>query len=170
MEILRVLNESLAKKTEKFIFEAIKPNGFADMGIPVPSLKDRLVWSSWANLMRKEQPTIVAMEGEKIVGVLVGEPIETTFDIGESEIQDIIILPEYQTPDLTAKLMKPAIKFYEENKAKQTHVWCVKEAYDNGNLNLKCKVAIEQYDFEFKGFERVSKWTGKKIVKLELYY
>lgn len=167
MEYKRINTEALAREAEVFVFEAVKPGGIADMGIPVPILKDRLAWLSWSNLMRDEQPTFGAYESNKLVGVIIGEPIEITFDIGESEIQDIILLPEYQNDEIVGELMRLALDFYNKNGAKQTHVWCEKRLFENGDMNLKCRVAIEKFGFKFLGFERVSKWSGKDVIKLE---
>jgi hypothetical protein len=167
VEIIRVQEEEIAKKTDKFIFEAIKPGGFEESVIPIPNLKDVLAWRTWANLMRPEQPTYAAVKDNQVVGVVIGEPIESWFDEGESEIQDILVQPDYLSESLVHELFKKVFEFYKLNGAKQVHVWCLKSEYDSNSINLKCKVAIEIFGFKYKGKNRISKWSGKEIVKLE---
>ena len=125
--------------------------------------------------MREEQPTYIAQEGSEIQAIIVAEPIEIWegdgFDTGESEIQDIIF-KEGLSEDyaIAEKLMTHVINFYKDNDAKQVHVWCERRLFESDNLNLKCKVAIQEFEFKFLGFERVSKWSGLEIIKLELVF
>lgn len=166
MQYIRVDSQQLAKQAEKYIFDAIKPGGFEEAPVTIPTLKDMLAWKTWANLMRPEQPTFVALDNKEIIGIVSGEPTETWFDEGESEIQELILTPNKGTEDDARELMKLIVVFYEDNNAKQAHVWCIKETIEKKNLNLKCKLAIG-LGFKDLGFSRISKWTGKEIVKLE---
>ncbi len=167
MNIIQVREEALARDCEQFLVKALSPGGFAYIEMDLGTLKDKLAWVSYANLMRKEQPTFAAMDGDKVVGILVGEPVEDYFDIGEAEIQDIYCLENYKSKELFQELMINALEFYKKAGAKQIHVWSLKSLYESNELNLKCETA-SRLGFKFKGFERVSKWTGKRIVKLEL--
>lgn len=90
-------------------------------------------------------------EGDReIVAAVVGEPTETMFDVGESEIQDLVIRPEYESEELAADLIGSMVEYYRENGAKQVHVWCVADRYESGDLNLKCKVATENLVLSLK--------------------
>ncbi len=171
MKIKEVKNIKDAKDTEKFVFEALKPGGFAyDPIIPIPSLKDKLAWLSWANLKRGEQPTFIIREKGNIIAGIFGEPVETTFDKGESEIQELLVKPGKESDDIYLNLLKYILDFYKKNKAKQVHFWILKKNYQKGKIEKWEKLAIEKYGFEYKGFERVSKWSGKEILKIEKYF
>jgi hypothetical protein len=167
-KIERVRSLKDARLTEKFIFEAIKPGGFADSEMPIPSLKDKLAWLSYANLRRVEQPSFIVKVGEKIVGGIFGEPIETTFDIGESEITDFIVIKEYVTEEIALSLLEKIVSFYKKNGAKQIHFWLLEKQAISGEMALWKKIAIEKYGFKYNGFSRVSKWTGLPVRKIEL--
>jgi len=171
MKVIRVRTKKDAKDTEKFVFDALKPNGFAyNPIIPIPILKDKLAWLSWANLRRDEQPTFIIRERGDIIAGIFGEPVETTFDKGESEIQELLIKPGKESDEIHLGLLKSILEFYKKNNAKQVHFWILKKNYHKGNISRWEKLAIEKFGFEYKGFQRISKWSGKKIVKIEKYF
>lgn len=163
----RVKSIKESKETELFVFNALKPGGFDESIIPIPNLKDKLAWYSWANIRRPEQPTFIAILKNKIVAVVLGEPVEMTFDKGESEISDFIIQPEHNTIQVINVMLEKLLKFYKQNFAKQIHFWVLEDDFNKGKYDLWQKVLIEDYGFGFKGFRRISKWSGKPIVKIE---
>lgn len=169
-KITRVQTVKDAKLTESFVFDALKPGGFAEEGYPIPSLKDQLAWLSWANLRRPEQPTFIVIEDGQLIAGIFGEPVEQTFDKGESELQELIFKPGYEDKDLAMQLLSKIIKFYEKNKAKQTHFWVLETAFNKNDFAVWQQAAMESFGFAFKGFRRISKWSGKPIVKIEKYF
>lgn len=171
MKVLEVNNKQLAKQAEEFVFNSLKPGGFAhDESIPLPNLKDRLAWLSWANLLRSEQPSLVVIKNDEIVGGMFGEPVETTFDEGEAEIQTVIFKPEVESKELTLEVLTKMMEFYKKNKAKQVHFWVLEKDYEKNKFSPWRQVAIDKFGFEFKGFRRISKWRNKPIVKMEMYF
>lgn len=165
---IRITTITEAKKAEKFIFAALKPGGFAhNKDMAIPSLKDELAWLSWANLMRPEQPSFIVKEDDEIVAGIFGEPVEQTFDIGESEIQRVIFKPNYETKKLAFQLLSKIVGFYQKNSAKQVHFWVLEKDFNKNKFTLWQKVAIDSFGFAFKGFRRISKWSGKLICKIE---
>lgn len=166
-KVIRVKTIKDAKDAEKFIFEAIKPGGPYNSGIPIPSLKDQLAWLSWANLRRPEQPTFIVKEGKDIVAGLFGEPVEQTFDKGESEIQEFIFKKGCEDKDIAMKVLSRAVGFYKKNKAKQVHFWVLEKNFNKNKFEMWQQIAMDSFGFAFKGFRRVSKWSGKPICKIE---
>lgn len=167
---LKVRTIKNAKLAEKFAFEALKPGGHMDIGIPIPSLKDQFAWYSWANLRRPEQPTFIVKQKDTIIAGIFGEPVEKTFDKGESEIQELIFKPGCEDKDLALKLLSKIIDFYKKNKAKQVHFWVLEDKFKRNDFEEWQKIAMDSYGFSFKGFRRISKWSGKPIVKIEKYF
>jgi hypothetical protein len=168
--INRVKTLSDARATEQFIFDAIKPGGFADSNMPIPSLKDKLAWLTYANLRRAEQPSFIVKVGNEVVAGIFGEPVEMTFDIGESEITDFICKPAFAIEEIVDPLLKKIITFYKKNHAKQVHFWLLDSQAQSGEMALWKKVAIDKYGFEYKGFSRISKWLGLPVRKMEVLF
>ena len=169
-KIIRVKSIRQAKDAEGFIITALAPGGFAyDKTIPLPNLKDRLAWLSWANLKRPEQPSFVVKENKRIVAGMFGEPVETTFDIGESEIQTVIFKPGVESRELAFNLLTKLLAFYQKSKAKQVHFWVIEKNLNKNRYFLWQKVAMDSFGFAFKGFRRISKWRGVPICKIEKY-
>lgn len=166
-KVVRIRSVSDAKLTEKYIFEAIKPGGFADAEIPIPNLKDQLAWMSWANLRRPEQPSFIVKKGGKIIAGIFGEPTESWFDKGESEIQLLLVTPGEESEDIYFKLLTAIINYYKKWKAKQAHFWVSEELFNKNKITDWHKVAMDSFGFAFKGFKRNSKWSGKPICKIE---
>lgn len=167
---MRVTNEAEARKAEEFIFLSLKPGGVAyNPDIPLANLKDRLAWLSWANLMRPEQPSWVVMEGERMVAGMFGEPVEQTFDIGESEIQTVIFEPGREKKEIVKELLSKMIEFYEKNGAKQIHFWILEEKFKQHKYSLWQQVAMDDFGFAFKGKSRISKWINQPVCKIEKY-
>lgn len=165
--IKRVKTIEDARATEKFIFDAIKPGGFADAEMPIPSLKDHLAWLSYANLRRAEQPSFIAIKNGEIIAGVFGEPIEQYFDEGESEIQELIIKPGEESDELINELLTKLMDFYTKNHAKQVHFWIRETNYKSGNYASWKKLLIERFGFKHLGFAKISKWTGVNTYKIE---
>ena len=172
MKVLRVNNEQLAKQAEEFIFTALKPGGFShDESIPLPNLKDKLAWLSWANLMRYEQPSLVVIDDDEIVGGMFGEPVETTFDEGEAEIQHPVVFnPGIETEELAFRMLTQMMDFYQQNDAKQVHFWVLEDDLKRNKFKPWQQVAVDRFGFEFKGFKRISKWRNKPVCKIQKYF
>jgi hypothetical protein len=169
-KIIRVKTTKDAKLAERFVFEALKPGGFAEAKMPIPSLKDHLAWLSWANLKREEQPTFVVKEGNKVIAGIFGEPVEQWFDKGESEIQELLFMPEYEDTSIMEKLINEIVNFYKTNNAKQVHFWVLESDFKKNEYNKWQKIALDSFGFAYKGFNRISKWSGKPICKMEKYF
>lgn len=170
-KVIRIEKQPDAQKAEKFIFDALQPNGFAyNPSIPLPNLKDQLAWLSSANLMRPEQPSFVALENSKIVAGMFGEPVETTFDVGESEIQTVIFKPGTETKNLALDLLSKIVIFYQQHHAKQVHFWILESDFNQNNYATWQQVALDSFGFAFKDFRRFSKWSGQPICKIEKYF
>lgn len=169
MNIRGVKTIQEAKTAERFVFEALKPGGFGRCKIPIPNLKDHLAWLSWANLRRQEQPTFIAIENNKVVAGIFGEPVETWFDKGESEIQELIIAPGYESKEMAYILVSKIVEFYKKNKARQIHFWVLEKDFNAGRFEDWQNIAMDSFGFAFKGFRRISKWRGKPICKIEKY-
>jgi len=171
MKIIRVKTTKDAKEAEKFVFEALKPGGFAhNDDIPIPSLKDQLAWLSWANLRRPEQPTFIAEKGGEIIAGIFGEPVEKAFDVGESEIQELLFKPGKDTKELGMRLLAKIVDFYQKKGAKQAHFWVREENFKKNKFQPWQQVAMDSFGFAFKGFTRISKWSGKPICKIEKHF
>lgn len=169
-KINRVKSVSDAKLAESYIFEAIKPGGFADSNISIPSLKDQLAWLSWANLRRPEQPSFVVKENNGIIAGIFGEPVENWFDVGEAEIQEFLILPGYEERVLVKQLLDEIISFYDKSGAKQVHFWIPELDFKAKNVDLWRQMCMEDFGFSYQGFSRASKWSGKKVMKIEKHF
>ena len=169
-KVIKVRTIKDAKAAEKFAFEALRPGGHMDIGIPIPSLKDQFAWYSWANLRRPEQPTFIVQADGKIIAGIFGEPVEKTFDIGESEIQEVIFKPGKESEEIARNLLSRIIKFYIRNKAKQVHFWILEKNFKKSKFEPWQKIAMDEFGFEFKDFKRISKWSGKPIYKIEKYF
>jgi hypothetical protein len=168
IKIVRVRTPEEAKAAEKFLFESLKPGGFShDPTILLPSLKDKLAWLSWANISRPEQPGYIVKHGVTIVGGIFGEPVETTFDVGEAEIQEWLLLPEYENEDTVRQLISAIVAFYKEHDAKQIHFWMIENRFNKQQFTIWERISMDSFGFAFKGFRRISKWRGVPIVKIE---
>jgi len=166
-KVERVTSIKDAKLAEKYIFEAIKPGGFADAELPIPNLKDQLAWLSWANLRRPEQPSFIIKENGKIIAGIFGEPTESWFDEGESEIQLLLVSPGREYDNTYFDLLENIIKFYKKQNAKQAHFWVSEVLFNKNEVSGWKKVAMDSFGFAYKGFNRISKWSGKPICKIE---
>ncbi|MDD3647800.1 MAG: hypothetical protein PHS44_04875 [Candidatus Dojkabacteria bacterium] len=170
----RVKTTKDAKLAESFIFEAMQPNGSSISGDPknynIPSIKDILAWSSWANLKRPEQPSFIIKDRREIIAGIFGEPVETHFDVGEAEIQHALFKKEYETIDTALALISQIVEFYKGEKAEQTHFWMLESDFSKNMYLPWQKVAVDSFGFGFKGFRRISKWSGEPIVKIEKYF
>ncbi|MBU0975461.1 MAG: hypothetical protein ABIE03_00030 [Patescibacteria group bacterium] len=170
----RVKTTKDAKLAEAFIFKALKPDGFSKSGYTknynIPSIKDILAWSSWANLKRPEQPSFIIKGKGRIVAGIFGEPVEGHFDVGESEIQHVLFLKEYENKNNALALLSKTVEFYKEKRAKQVHFWMLESDFNKNRYSLWQKISQDSFGFAFKGFRRISKWSGKPIVKIEKYF
>ncbi len=167
MKISRVKTQQDAKAAEQLILEAYKPGGFVRHSIPIPVLKDKLAWLSWANLKRPEQPSFIVKDGNKIIAGIFGEPVEKMFDIGEAEIQDLLFLPGNEDAEIAKELFGKVLEFYKLHKAKQVHFWALESKYKSGRLEAWKKSAMDGLSFKFQGFKKISKWSGKMVYKIE---